>query len=613
MIAPPIDNPSAYMNTPAVPETKRKLDETRLLSRLKKEDALVLSQMWTCFEQLSDLRHVFLSGLVSRCRLTDLSLLSCSLPNLLRFDLVGKLPPEIALHIFQYLDAKSLCHAAQVSKAWKILADDDVIWHRMCEQHIDKKCNKCGWGLPLMDKRRIERAPVITEIQQQQQQAQQHQQQLLEHQQAQQQHQQQAQSAEHPPAQQSQIVPSVSSGSYSDSDLEPPRKRSKILPCDSVATSPSPSPSSSSASPSSSANNAVAQTARVPSTAPVPAESTPVQQSQPRAASPPYRRVIYARPWKDIYAERMIVGRNWRHVNYTTKDLQGHTKGITSLQFDSCKGLLISSSYDTTIRVWDMESGKCLKELTGHTRCVRAIQFDNVKLISGSMDNTIRIWSMKTFECLRVLEGHNNGITCLHFNDRILATGSKEGPIRVWDIKTGKCFFLVGEEEYVNKVQILPNNQLLSCSEDHAVKLWDLTTRQILRRFNGHTAPVQSLQAYIHPSLIRPSHRGDPSASSGGKDSSLDLPKSAKLVTCGLDNTLRTWSLSTGECLNTLFGHTDGVWCVSFDSLRIASGGQDGVIKIWDNESGTLLFDLAGGHNAAVNCIQLSDTTIVSW
>ena len=59
------------------------------------------------------------------------------------------------MRILGYLDAISLGRAAQVSKSWKSLADDDLLWRRMCGQHIDRKCEKCGWGLPLLERKRL--------------------------------------------------------------------------------------------------------------------------------------------------------------------------------------------------------------------------------------------------------------------------------------------------------------------------------------------------------------------------------------------------------------------------------------------------------------------------
>ena len=83
------------------------------------------------------------------------------LPSILKIDFVMRLPTELSFKVLRYLDGKSLCHAAQVSHAWKAVADDDLLWYRMCSQHIDKKCTKCGWvstsltqGLPLMQKQK---------------------------------------------------------------------------------------------------------------------------------------------------------------------------------------------------------------------------------------------------------------------------------------------------------------------------------------------------------------------------------------------------------------------------------------------------------------------------
>lgn len=86
---------------------------------------------------------------------SQLSHLSDSLNQIIRIDPFSLLPREVNLRILGYLDAISLGRAAQVNKSWKALADDDLLWRRMCGQHIDRKCEKCGWGLPLLERRRL--------------------------------------------------------------------------------------------------------------------------------------------------------------------------------------------------------------------------------------------------------------------------------------------------------------------------------------------------------------------------------------------------------------------------------------------------------------------------
>lgn len=86
---------------------------------------------------------------------SQLSHLSEALSQIIRVDPFTLFPREVCLRVLGYLDAISLGKAAQVSKQWKSLADDDLLWRRMCGQHIERKCTKCGWGLPLLERRRL--------------------------------------------------------------------------------------------------------------------------------------------------------------------------------------------------------------------------------------------------------------------------------------------------------------------------------------------------------------------------------------------------------------------------------------------------------------------------
>src|SRR5688572_9173240 len=96
-----------------------------------------------------------LQGIITQCCFPQLSTVAREVQEQLKIDFLGTLPTELSYKILTYLDTFSLCKAAQVSRRWRDLADDDVVWHRMCEQHIDRKCTTCGWGLPLLERKKL--------------------------------------------------------------------------------------------------------------------------------------------------------------------------------------------------------------------------------------------------------------------------------------------------------------------------------------------------------------------------------------------------------------------------------------------------------------------------
>lgn len=599
------------------------------------------------------------------CCFSQLSLLTEQLSYLIRIDPFTVLPREVALKILGYLDAISLCRAAQVSRRWKGLADDDVLWRGICEQHIGQKCLKCGWGLPILEKRRAIRLPST--------------------------------GASPCPS------PAFSqTGSHSrlkrrfDEDAAESvgagaAKKARLDVNEGHERPASPLPSTSLSDPSSS---------RTPS--PLPPENPLL--APPPSESPPAK--VHTRPWKDVYCERLTVERNWRRGRCTVRTLQGHTDGVMCLQFSETLThpsfpVLITGSYDRTARVWNLETGTEVHCLAGHTRAIRALQFDEFKLITGSMDHTMRVWNWRTGQCVKVLEGHTEGVVCLRFDDNVLASGSVDTTVKVWNFRTGECFTLRGHCDWVNAVQLWdstgasstcetglntiesmpahasanapqidPGKMLFSASDDGSIRLWDLCQRTCVRQFKGHVGQVQSLkllmvdegcdsstqgsdgsdrEASVEPDdsqhsssssstlrlALRPSARPSASSSSSSSSSSSfsvgskSLPSLTRqststsvsgsgakrqkpvLISGSLDNTIKVWDIETGKVQRTLFGHIEGVWAVASDKLRLVSGSHDRTIKVWSREEGNCTATLVG-HRGAVTCLALGEDRIVS-
>jgi F-box/WD-40 domain protein MET30 len=528
-----------------------------------------------------------LQGILAQCCFPQLSFVSSSVRNLIKIDFLGALPTELSFKILCYLDTTSLCKATQVSRRWRQLADDDVVWHKMCEQHIDRKCTKCGWGLPLLDQRRlrIEKRRI-------------------------------------------QLRASGRGLNEWSPDITPaPEEGPSTAPAPRSVDSSELATSKRSAPEGSSSPEMPAKRKRP--------EGTCTDPAQDQLAS--YFDHPKKRPWKDVYKDRFKVGTNWKYGRYSTRTLKGHTNGVMCLQFDD--RIIMTGSYDATVKVWDIKTGKEIRTLTGHTAGIRCLQFDDTKLITGSLDNTIKVWNWQTGELIRTLNGHSRGVIGLHMADKLLASGSADSTIMVHDFNHFQRITLRGHLDWVNSVKIdLASRTLFSASDDMTVKLWDLDTHQCIRTYEGHVGQVQQVLPLPHEfeideddfvananndtsdtaSMASDTEQPQPSFSASAQESSSVFPDDASrpnppsyMLTGSLDGTIRLWHVPSGRCVHRFFGHVEGIWSLAADSLRLVSGAEDKTLKIWDPRTGKHERTLTG-HTGPVTCVGLSDERVVS-
>lgn len=77
---------------------------------------------------------------------------------------------------------------------------------------------------------------------------------------------------------------------------------------------------------------------------------------------------------------------------------------------------MVSGSRDTTLRVWDVSTGRCEHVLTGHVAAVRCVQYDGRRVVSGGYDYMVKVWDPETEACLHTLQGHTNRVYSLQVN-----------------------------------------------------------------------------------------------------------------------------------------------------------------------------------------------------
>ena len=160
---------------------------------------------------------------------------------------------------------------------------------------------------------------------------------------------------------------------------------------------------------------------------------------------------------------------------YFCRVLEGHTNSVRAI---SAHGdTLVSGSYDGTVRVWQISTGKSLQVLAGHAQKVYSVILDHERnhCISGSMDSLVKIWDLATGSCLHTLEGHSLLVGLLDLRDQRLVSAAADSTLRIWDPQTGKCRHVL--EAHTGAITCFQHDgrKVVSGSEK-TVKMWDIRT-----------------------------------------------------------------------------------------------------------------------------------------
>lgn len=169
-----------------------------------------------------------------------------------------------------------------------------------------------------------------------------------------------------------------------------------------------------------------------------------------------------------------------------------HQKDISSIYVQGER--IFSASEDATLKVWDINSGKCLKTFTGHADEVYSLCIEGNLLFSGSWDKTIKIWDIESGRCLKTLFNEGEHVLSVAVYGRYLFTGSSDETIRVWDITNGECVRRLRRHEDWVYALLIHNGLIFSGSRDKTIKIWDLGTGICLNTLKGHKVGIRNLR-----------------------------------------------------------------------------------------------------------------------
>jgi WD40 repeat protein len=240
------------------------------------------------------------------------------------------------------------------------------------------------------------------------------------------------------------------------------------------------------------------------------------------------------------------------------KELNGHLNIIYSIQVEEKTNKLISAG-DNEIKVWNLETGECLKTLNENliTSTILIIGSNNNTLISGSDDKNIKIWNLDTFECVKTLkDGSDIGSLCL-ISENKLACGCQDGMISVWDLNIFnklKSFTAHDTFDRINCLKLTQDSTKLitSCSMDtkNTIKLWDAVNFENFGELVGHLNSIMCFELTLNGNLLSASN----------------------------DKLVKLWNLETCECLKTIVFDND-VYCmrqITSDLIAVGTSRKKG-------------------------------------
>ena len=305
----------------------------------------------------------------------------------------------------------------------------------------------------------------------------------------------------------------------------------------------------------------------------------------------------------------------WRlcHDNQAQSALQGHKELVSAVAVMPDAKLIVSSSTDKTVRLWNAHTGLLARELPKQESPLVSVALapNGHTLAASGADGLVTCWdtgsrlpdsasqtSLPEFS----LKGHEGIVWCIAFahNSKLMATAGQDQTVRIWDVSSKRCVMILRDSMGAARgVAFSPDDTLLATgSDDKHVRLWSVATGKLLHIFPPHPDKVWTV-AFTPKGQQLASGSGDGTikfwnvaqrkqistakAHQGVVNWLSYAPDGNLFVTVGGEGQFKIWDAATCQEMATIETHDEGTNFVTWfpDGNTLVTGGHDGKVRIW--------------------------------
>jgi len=296
------------------------------------------------------------------------------------------------------------------------------------------------------------------------------------------------------------------------------------------------------------------------------------------------KEILVVHVHEDIIVN-LVLAFTWRgREAQKSSRLPGHEDDITNCVICPQDKYMISSSVDTTCRVWDLWAGKCLHVLQHQDPVIELRVSSSGQFVLSSTGESLYLWNIVHGELVKTFQSDAH-VWCFDMTSDCLylLTGCSDAEIvYIWSVLTGEIEGQMDVQpnsskpsraEGIRYLQIASNDETVLSTSGSLIFLWNLRSGKQNRILEGHNGLVNWCEFTYNIRFV---------------------------ASCGEDATVRIWGVRSGECLHCFQMNKSSIRC-SFtpDSDMLVSCYDDHALAIWDVRTGKMLHQCAD-HDEAI-------------